>query len=88
MEWKYIIMALLGSLGILLMGSSVLRPLRLLLNLTVCFTLGAVFLVAFNLFLEMLGMHIGVNPFTALLAGALHLPGIVLLLILNYLFLN
>jgi len=88
MEWKYIIMALLGSLGILLMGSSVLRPLRFFMKAAVYFALGAVFLVVLNLFLEMLGMHIGVNPFTALLAGALHLPGIVLLLILNYLFLN
>ncbi len=86
MEWKYLFMALLGTLGILLMGSTVMRPLRFMIKAVVYFSLGVVFLLVANVFLGMLGMHIGINPVTAFLAGVLHLPGVILLVVLNYLF--
>jgi len=86
MEWKYLFITLLGVLGLFLTGAAVFRPVKLLVKVGVYFVTGVLLLVVLNIFLKIVGLHIAVNPFTALLAGALHLPGLVLLVVLNYLF--
>lgn len=86
MEWKYLFITLLGVLGLFLTGAAVFRPVKLLVKVGVYFVTGVLLLVVLNIFLKIVGLHIAVNPFTALLAGVLHLPGLVLLVVLNYLF--
>lgn len=87
MEWNYVIFVLLGALGLFLMGAVAFRPLKILLKVGACLVVGMVLLVIMNIFLGMAGMHIAINPFTALLVGILHVPGVILLVFLNYLFL-
>lgn len=87
MEWKYLFMVLLAALGLFLPGAAVWKPVRILVRFGLYFIVGVVMLVVLNIFLGFLGLHIAINPVTAFLAGVLHVPGIVLLVVLNYLFL-
>ncbi len=78
MEWKYVIIGLAGLFGLYLVGTALFRPLKFLIRLTAW--TNAVF--------GYLGFHIAINPLTILTAGILQLPGVVLLVMLNVLFIG
>ncbi|MGI6492565.1 MAG: pro-sigmaK processing inhibitor BofA family protein [Pelotomaculum sp.] len=84
-EWKYVIIGMGGLIGLYLVGTALLHPLRLLFRLAAWIVLGVVLLLALNSVLGYFGFHIAINPFTILTAGVLQLPGIVLLVLLNVL---
>lgn len=91
MEWKYLLVLLLGITGFMLAAVSAWRliawkPVKFLIHLGFCFVTGMVVLVLLNFCLGHTGLHLAVNPFTAFTVGALHVPGIILLVVLNYLF--
>jgi len=73
-----------GLLGLYLMGTVLFRPLRFLIRLAAWSMLGAFLLVALNTLFGYFGFHIAVNLWTILTAGLLQLPGVVLLVLLNY----
>lgn len=86
MEWNgNVVMLVLAGMGLLLMGSAVFRPVKFLLQAAISLVTGFVLLVIANLFFQVLGIHIAINPFTVLLAGILQVPGVLLLAVLNYL---
>ncbi|HBC91886.1 MAG TPA: SigmaK-factor processing regulatory BofA [Pelotomaculum sp.] len=85
MEWKYVMIGLAGLFGLYLVGTSLFRPLKFLIRLTVWTVLGVVLLLAINGAFGYLGFHIAINPLTILTAGILQLPGVVLLVLLNVL---
>lgn len=88
MEWKYVIIGLAGLFGLYLVGTALFRPLKFLIRLIAWTALGVVLLWAINLALGYFGFHIAINPLTILTAGILQLPGIVLLVVLNILFIG
>ena len=62
-------------------------PLRLALKVGVNTVLGFLALVALDLFSPLLGLHIAVNLVNALIVGILGLPGLALLVLLQWVFL-
>lgn len=85
MEWKYIFIGMAGLLGLYLVGTVLFRPLKLLIRLAAWAMLGGGLLVAINAVFGHFGFHIAINPATILTAGILQLPGVVLLVLVNYL---
>ena len=59
-------------------------PLRLELKVGANTLLGFLALIALDLFSPLLGLHIGVNLINALLVGILGLPGLALLVLLQW----
>lgn len=88
MEWKLVIVALAGLFGLYLVGSVLFRPLRFLIRLAAWALVGALLLAAINALFGQYGFHIAINPATILTAGLLQLPGLVLLVLLNYFFIG
>lgn len=88
MEWKYMIIGLAGLFGLYLVGTALFRPLKFLIRLTIWAALGVVLLLAINAAFGYFGFHIAINPLTILTAGVLQLPGVVLLVLLNVLFIS
>ena len=62
-------------------------PLRLALKVGSNTVLGFLALIALDLFSPILGFHIGVNLINALIVGILGLPGLALLVLLQWVFL-
>ncbi|WP_348981175.1 pro-sigmaK processing inhibitor BofA family protein [Pelotomaculum sp. FP] len=88
LEWKYVIIGLAGLFGLYLVGTALFRPLKFLIRLTAWTVLGVALLLAINAVFGYLGFHIAINPLTILTAGILQLPGVVLLVMLNVLFIG
>lgn len=84
MEWKTLILSLLGLIGLYLFGTIFARPLVLLGKLGASLVVGGILLVLVNVVGGGLGVHIAINPFTLLTAGILQIPGVVLLVLANY----
>lgn len=85
MEWKVVFTGLAGLLGLYLVGTVLFRPLRFLIRIAAWLLLGVVLLAAINILFGQFGFHIAINPVTVLTAGVLQLPGVVLLVLVNYL---
>jgi len=84
MDTKTILLSLLGLFGLYLFGTIFARPLVLIGKLAVSLVLGGLLLVLVNLVCGGLGLHIAINPVTLLTAGILQVPGVVLLVLVNY----
>lgn len=69
-----------------LAGWLLLVPFKKLLKLLLNGVFGGVALVLINLIGAKWGINIGVNPATAMVAGILGLPGVILLLLLQIIF--
>jgi inhibitor of the pro-sigma K processing machinery len=73
----------LGLVLLYLSGWLLMSPMKWLLKGILWALLGAVALVAVNWAGAPLGIRIAVNPLTALTAGALGVPGVAMLLLLD-----
>lgn len=62
------------------------KPLCWLAKLFINALLGFVALFLFNFFGDFVGLSLGLNWFNAIVAGVLGVPGIVLLLLIKYIF--
>lgn len=76
---------LFGLIILYIIGKVLIIPLKFLAKLFINAVLGGVVLWLLNVFGGSWGINIGINMVTALVAGILGIPGVVLLLILNYL---
>ncbi|OPY59182.1 MAG: SigmaK-factor processing regulatory protein BofA [Pelotomaculum sp. PtaU1.Bin035] len=85
MEWRFIMIGLACLMGIYLVGTVLFRPFKFLIRLAAWMLLGGVLLMAINTVFGNFGLHIAINPVTILTAGVLQLPGLVLLVLVNYL---
>ncbi len=86
MEWNAALLIMLGLCVLFLLGTVLVKPLLLLFRASFYLLAGLVLLLLVNLVLGKIGMHLAVNPATILTAGVLHVPGVVLLLVLEALF--
>ncbi|MEW6172924.1 MAG: pro-sigmaK processing inhibitor BofA family protein [Bacillota bacterium] len=82
MDWKLVVLGAVGLLGLYLVGSALVAPLRLLARLGVAFVVGGLVLAVVNAAGSVFHFHIAVNPVTMLTVGAFPLPGLLLLSLL------
>ncbi len=85
MDYNALIAYAVGLVLLYLMARMLFLPIRLLLVLVYNGLIGGVLLWLVNLVGGYIGLHIGLNPVTALLAGFLGLPGIAALAAIRYL---
>jgi len=83
MDINIIIAFVLGLLLIYLIGRVMLAPLKWIVKLLINAVVGGVILWVINFFGTYVSIHIPLNPITALTAGFLGIPGIVLLLVIQ-----
>ncbi|NLB79897.1 MAG: pro-sigmaK processing inhibitor BofA [Clostridiaceae bacterium] len=74
-----------GVLIVFAFGKAMLLPLKVILRLVINGVLGGIAILIINLIGAPLGFTISLNIFSALVAGILGLPGIILLIILKFL---
>lgn len=84
MEYDVIIAYIFGLILLYIAGWVLLGPLKFLFKLIFNSILGGVALILINFFGGIIGLHIGVNFVTALVTGMLGIPGISLILVLQY----
>ncbi|MEN6414892.1 MAG: pro-sigmaK processing inhibitor BofA family protein [Veillonellales bacterium] len=80
-EFNVILAYLFGIILIYLVGRMFLMPLRLVLKFIYNGLIGGIMLWILNFVGAHIGFTIAINPLTALIAGFLGLPGIVLLIL-------
>ncbi len=86
MDRGLIILAwIIGVLIVFAFGKAMLLPLKIILRLVINGILGGIAIIIINLIGAPLGFTISLNLFSALVAGILGLPGIILLVILKFL---
>ncbi len=77
---------LLGVFLIWIIGKVLLKPIKLVVKLLYNSIIGLVLLLVLNFIGGYIGITIAINLVTVLVAGFLGVPGIILLMILQYLF--
>jgi len=77
---------LLGLLILFVVARIFFTPIKMLLRLLFNSALGMCFLFLLNLCTPFTGIYIGVNPITSVVVGAMGLPGVCLLLLLQIFF--
>lgn len=86
MDRGLIILAwIIGVLIVFAFGKVMLLPLKIIFRLVINGILGGLAIVIINLIGAQLGFTISLNLISALVAGILGLPGIILLVILKFL---
>ncbi|MFZ5641051.1 MAG: pro-sigmaK processing inhibitor BofA family protein [Bacillota bacterium] len=73
-----------GVLLLYLVGRVLVVPLKYLAKLLINAVIGGILLWVLNIFGNFIGLHIPINPVTALTAGFLGIPGVVLLVVLQF----
>ncbi|ARE89809.1 pro-sigmaK processing inhibitor BofA family protein [Clostridium formicaceticum] len=83
-ELSIILAYAFGLILLYILGWILLIPIRLIIKLIWNGVIGGIMLFLVNLVGSVLGIAIVINPITALVAGFLGVPGVVLLLVLQY----
>ncbi|EOD00576.1 pro-sigmaK processing inhibitor BofA family protein [Caldisalinibacter kiritimatiensis] len=84
LEVSVIVAYFVGILLLFIIGWLILIPLKFIFKLIINGIIGGVVLILLNFIGGFIGIHIGVNPITALIVGVLGVPGILLILIVQY----
>lgn len=80
-EFNIIIAYVFGIILIYLVGRMFLMPIKLIFRLVYNALIGGVMLWLLNFVGTYIGFNIPINPITALVAGFLGLPGVILLIL-------
>ena len=81
----FTILAVFLAIGaIYLIGMLLVIPIKIVIKFIINGIVGAVVLFFLNIFGGFIGVSIAINPITALVAGFLGIPGVLLLLFLQY----
>jgi inhibitor of the pro-sigma K processing machinery len=83
MDINIIIAFALGLLLIYLVGRVMFFPLKMVFKLIINAVVGGLVLWVINYFGSYFGIHVPLNPITALTVGFLGIPGIVLLFVIQ-----
>lgn len=73
----------LGILIVLVLAGVCLKPVKFIIRLALNSVLGGAAIWLINLAGGAFGIHIGLNPITSVAVGALGVPGVILILILQ-----
>ncbi len=80
-----IVYFIIAVLAIFVIGKIFAWPFKILINLIINGIMGGILLYLINLFGSSFGLIIPINAITALIAGFLGIPGVLFLVIVNYL---
>lgn len=83
-EFSVIIAFAFGLILLYLLGWLLIIPIKYLFKLIVNSIIGGVLLLIVNFLGGFIGIYVGINPVTALIAGFLGVPGVILLIVLQY----
>jgi inhibitor of the pro-sigma K processing machinery len=83
-DYAAVIAYAVGLILLYVVGRILIVPLKIVVKLIYNAIVGGVVLLALNFLGGYIGLHIALNPITALLVGFLGVPGIILLLVLKY----
>lgn len=86
LDWRTIIAYAIGLFLLYLFGRLLVVPMRFVLPLIVNGLIGMVVLLLVNLVGGLFGLRLALNPITALVVGFLGIPGVGLLIALQFLF--
>lgn len=73
-----------GLILLYIVGRILIMPLKIIMKLVFNALIGGITLLLLNFLGGYIGLHIALNPVTAIIAGFLGVPGIIMLLILKY----
>lgn len=82
---QYIVFSLC-VIALIILAKIFFFPLKKILKLILNILFGIILIIITNIFGEKIGLHIPFNIVTAVVAGLLGAPGVVSLIILNYIF--
>lgn len=86
MEWKLAFIVLTALILVFMVATFAIRYIKLVYHLLAYTVVGTVLIFLLNIALERVGMHIALNPATVLAVGILKIPGVILMVVLNYYF--
>lgn len=86
MDYGVILAYIIGIIFLFILGRLLLIPMKIVLKLVYNALIGAVVLLIINFIGGFFNFHIALNAATALITGILGAPGIVLLIIMKYMF--
>ena len=84
MDYAAILAYAFGLLLLYVVGRALIVPLKIVIRLVYNALIGGVVLLLLNFIGGYFGLHIALNPVTALIVGFLGVPGIIMLLVLQY----
>jgi len=84
-QYDVIIAYALGLILLYIIGWLLLVPLKMILKFIYNGIIGGIMLWVLNLVGGVFGVTVTINPITALIAGFLGIPGVILILLLQYL---
>lgn len=80
-EFASVVGYILGVLIVLVLSGMCLKPLKTILKFLINSFCGILIIFVINTIGSMWGIHIGINPFTAIVVGVLGIPGVIAILI-------
>ncbi len=83
LELSTIVAFAVGIIALYVLGLLLVIPIKIIIKLMINGVIGGITLFLVNLVGGIFGLSIGINPVTALIAGFLGFPGVVILLILQ-----
>lgn len=83
-EYNIIIAYLVGLFLLYVLGWLLVVPRKFLMRLIINGIIGGAILFVLNTLGKSFGIYVAINPVTALISGFLGIPGILLLIILQY----
>lgn len=86
LDWNVLLAFAFGLLILYLLARILYFPLKWLARLIGNAIIGGIILYIFNFIGGFWGLNIGINVITALIVGILGIPGVVLLLVLQWIF--
>lgn len=84
MDYSVLIAYAFGLVLLYIIGRILFVPVKFVLRLLYNGVIGGVMLWLLNVVGAYVGLHVNINPITALVAGFLGIPGVVLLVALKY----
>lgn len=84
-ELNIILAYAFGLILLYIIGYILLIPIKWIVKFVYNGIIGGVMLLIINFVGGFFGIHIGINPITALVAGLLGVPGVILMLVLKHL---
>jgi inhibitor of the pro-sigma K processing machinery len=85
--WDVILAYALGLILLYVVGWLLLVPLKIILKFIYNGIIGGIILWVLNLVGGLIGVTVAINPVTALIVGFLGIPGVILLLLLQFILL-
>lgn len=82
---QYLVLVL-TIIAVIIIAKIFAWPLKKIIKLVINIAVGLVMILLVNVFGENIGLHIPFNIVTALISGSLGIPGIIALIVINYIF--